>query len=161
MSLRVSILTVSDSVSSGKYEDRSGPAVLQRCLQLGWETVACSVLADDRPAIEAFLKQTADSNSVDLILTTGGTGLGPRDVTPEATMAVSDRLIPGFPEQMRAAGAKKTSRAILSRAVAGIRGSTIILNLPGSPKGAADSLDAVADLLPHSVAVLHGAHHNC
>lgn len=161
MSLRVSILTVSDSVSSGKYEDRSGPAVLQRCLQLGWETVACSVLADDRPAIEAFLKQTADSNSVDLILTTGGTGLGPRDVTPEATMAVSDRLIPGFPEQMRAAGAKKTSRAILSRAVAGIRGSTIILNLPGSPKGAADSLDAVAELLPHSVAVLHGAHHNC
>lgn len=161
MSLRVSILTVSDSVSSGKYEDRSGPAVLQRCMQLGWETVACSVLADDRPAIEAFLKQTADSNSVDLILTTGGTGLGPRDVTPEATMAACDRLIPGFPEQMRAAGAKKTSRAILSRAVAGIRGSTIILNLPGSPKGAADSLDAVADLLPHSVAVLHGAHHNC
>jgi molybdopterin adenylyltransferase len=161
MALRVSILTVSDSVSSGKYEDRSGPAVLQRCMQLGWETVACSVLADDRPAIEAFLKQTADSNSVDLILTTGGTGLGPRDVTPEATMAVSDRLIPGFPEQMRAAGAKKTSRAILSRAVAGIRGSTIILNLPGSPKGAAESLDAVADLLPHSVAVLHGAHHNC
>jgi molybdopterin adenylyltransferase len=161
MPVRVSILTVSDSVSSGKYEDRSGPAVLQRCMQLGWETVSCSVLADDRPAIEAFLKQTADSNSVDLILTTGGTGLGPRDVTPEATMAVSDRLIPGFPEQMRAAGAKKTSRAILSRAVAGIRGSTIILNLPGSPKGAAESLDAVADLLPHSVAVLHGAHHNC
>ena len=159
--MRVAILTVSDSVSSGKYEDRSGPAVLQRCIQLGWEAVSCTVLADDRLAIEAFLKQTADSNIVDVILTTGGTGLGPRDVTPEATLAVSERLIPGFPEQMRAAGAKKTSRAILSRAAAGIRGSTIILNLPGSPKGAADSLDAVAELLPHAVGVLHGAHHNC
>jgi molybdopterin adenylyltransferase len=157
--MRVSILTVSDSVSAGKYEDRSGPAVLGRCLELGWVATACSVLADDRPAIEAFLKQTADAQSVDLILTTGGTGLGPRDVTPEATIAVSDRLIPGFPEQMRAAGLKKTSRAILSRAAAGIRGTTIIINLPGSPKGAVDSLDTVAELLPHAVAVLHGATH--
>jgi molybdopterin adenylyltransferase len=157
--MRVSILTVSDSVSSGKYEDRSGPAVLGRCIELGWETVACTVLADDRHAIEAFLKTTADSNSVDLILTTGGTGLAPRDVTPEATVAISERLIPGFPEQMRAAGVKKTSRALLSRAAAGIRGMTIIINLPGSPKGAVDSLDTVAELLPHAVAVLHGASH--
>jgi molybdenum cofactor synthesis domain-containing protein len=157
--MRVSILTVSDSVSGGKYEDRSGPAVLARCLSLGWNVTACSVLADDRAAIETFLKQNADANSVDLILTTGGTGLGPRDVTPEATIAVCERLIPGFPEQMRAVGVKKTARAILSRAVAGIRGTTIIINLPGSPKGAVDSLDAVAELLPHSVAVLHGAKH--
>ena len=159
--MRVSILTVSDSVAAGKYEDRSGPAVLQRCIQLGWEAVACSVLADDRPAIEAFLKQTADSNSVDLILTTGGTGLGPRDVTPEATMAACERLIPGFSEQMRAAGAKKTARSILSRAAAGIRATTIIINLPGSPRGAVESLDAVAELLPHAVSVLHGARHTC
>ena len=158
--MRVSILTVSDSVSTGKYEDRSGPAVLARCLELGWQTVACTVLPDDRSAIEAFLKESADSNQVDLILTTGGTGLGPRDVTPEATIAVSERLIPGFPEQMRAAGARKTSRAMLSRAAAGIRGTTIIINLPGSPKGAAESLDTVADLLPHAVAVLHGARHS-
>lgn len=155
----VAILTVSDSVSDGKYEDRSGPAVLERCLQRGWQTVACTVLPDDRPSIEKFLKETADSHSVDLILTTGGTGVGPRDVTPEATMAVCERLIPGFPEQMRAAGARKTSRAILSRGTAGIRGSTIIINLPGSPKGAAESLDTVADLLPHAIAVLHGARH--
>jgi molybdopterin adenylyltransferase len=159
--MRVSILTLSDSVAKGKYEDRSGPAVLQRCMEMKWETVKCTVLPDDRTAIEHFLKETADSDSVDLILTTGGTGLGPRDVTPEATEAVCDRIIPGFPEQMRAAGLKKTSRAILSRATAGIRGKTIILNLPGSPKGAVDSLDAVAELLPHAVAVLHGAHHEC
>ena len=157
--MRVSILTVSDSVSGGKYDDRSGPAVLDRCLSLGWNVTACSVLADDRAAIETFLKQNADADSADLILTTGGTGVGPRDVTPEATIAVCERMIPGFSEQMRAAGMKKTSRAILSRAVAGIRGTTIIVNLPGSPKGAVESLDAVAELLPHSVAVLHGAKH--
>jgi len=133
--------------------------VAARCASLGWEIASRSVLGDDRTAIETFLKQTADANGVDLILTTGGTGLGPRDVTPEATIAVCDRMIPGFAEQMRAEGRTKTSRAILSRAVAGIRGTTIIINLPGSPKGAVESLDAVAELLPHSVAVLHGAKH--
>jgi molybdopterin adenylyltransferase len=157
--MRVSILTVSDSVSGGKYEDRSGPEVLARCGELGWTVLSCSVLADDRTAIETFLKQAADTNSVDLVLTTGGTGLGPRDVTPEATLAACERMIPGFPEQMRATGAKRTPRAILSRAVAGIRGATIIVNLPGSPTGAVESLDAVAELLPHAVAVLHGAKH--
>jgi molybdopterin adenylyltransferase len=157
--MRVAILTISDSVYRGKYEDRSGPAVLARCTALGWETSACSVVADDRAAIEAYLKKNTDSGSVELILTTGGTGLGPRDVTPEATIAVSERLVPGLSEQMRAAGAKKTERAILSRAVAGIRGNTIIINLPGSPKGAVESLDTIAALLPHAVAVLHGASH--
>jgi molybdenum cofactor synthesis domain-containing protein len=157
--MRVAILTVSDSVSAGKYEDRSGPEVQARCKSLGWEVVLSAVLADDRAAIESFLKTTADANGVDLILTTGGTGVGPRDVTPEATQAVCERMIPGFPEQMRAEGVKKTPRAILSRAVAGIRGTTIIVNLPGSPNGAVQSLDAVADLLPHSAAVLHGANH--
>ncbi|MGA2720274.1 MAG: MogA/MoaB family molybdenum cofactor biosynthesis protein [Candidatus Acidiferrales bacterium] len=157
--MRVAILTVSDSVSAGKYEDRSGPEVRARCKSLGWEVVSSGVLADDRAAIESFLKTAADANSVDLILTTGGTGLGPRDVTPEATQSVCERMIPGFPEQMRAEGVKKNLRAILSRAVAGIRGATIIVNLPGSPKGALECLDAVADLLPHSVAILHGANH--
>ena len=116
--MRVSILTLSDSVVAGKYEDRSGPEVAARCASLGWEVTAHSVLPDDRAAIEAFLKQTADANSVDLILTTGGTGVGPRDVTPEATIAVCERMIPGFAEQMRAEGVKKMARAILSRAVA-------------------------------------------
>jgi len=157
--MRVSILTISDSVSAGKSEDRSGPSVSSRCKQLGWEVVSCAVRADDQNDIEGFLKQTADLSAVDLILTTGGTGLGPRDVTPEATTAVVERLIPGFPERMRAAGAANTPRAILSRGTAGIRGTTIIINLPGSPTGAVESLNAIADLLPHSVAVLHGLHH--
>jgi molybdopterin adenylyltransferase len=157
--MRVSILTISDSVSSGKSQDRSGPSVATRCKELGWQVISTGVRADDRAAIESFLKETADSNAADLILTTGGTGLGPRDVTPEATAAVIERVIPGFPERMRAAGAVKTPRAILSRGAAGIRGTTIIINLPGSPTGALESLDVIADLLPHSVGVLHGLHH--
>ncbi len=157
--MRVAVLTVSDSVSRGTSEDRSGPAVIDRCKALGWEIVSTEVSADDRSWIEGFLKTVADARAADLILTTGGTGLGPRDVTPEATVAVADRLIPGFAEQMRAEGLKKTPRAIMSRAVAGIRGTSIIINLPGSPKGAVESLDAIAALLPHAVEVLHGHHH--
>ena len=157
--MRVSILTISDSVAAGKSQDRSGPSVSARCRDLGWEVVSSAVLPDDRAAIETFLKETADSQQADLILTSGGTGLGPRDVTPEATAAAVDRLIPGFPEKMRFAGVEKTPRAILSRAVSGIRGTTIIINLPGSPTGAVESLDVIASLLPHAVAVLHGAHH--
>src|SRR5208282_2736319 len=133
---------------------------IARCRELGWTIASSAVCSDDRTAIEAFLKQTADSNGADAILTTGGTGLGPRDVTPEATEAVVETLIPGFPEQMRAAGMQKTRRAILSRAMAGIRGKTIIINPPGSPRGAVESLDAVADLLPHAVDILHGARHD-
>jgi len=157
--MRVAILTVSDSVSSGKSQDRSGPSVAARCQELGWDIVSTAVCADDRPAVEAWLKETADSKSTDLILTSGGTGLGPRDVTPEATLAVVERVIPGFSEKMRAAGAEKNPRAILSRGAAGIRGTTIIINLPGSPTGAVESLNVVAALLPHSVDVLHGHHH--
>jgi molybdopterin adenylyltransferase len=157
--MRVSVLTISDSVSSGKSEDLSGPAVIARCKELGWTIVSSSVLADDQPAIETNLKMIADSKDTDLLLTTGGTGVGPRDVTPEATMAITDRLIPGFAEHMRAEGRKRFDRAILSRGVAAIRASTIIVNLPGSPRGAVDSLDTIAELLPHAVKVLHGEHH--
>jgi molybdenum cofactor synthesis domain-containing protein len=157
--MRISILTVSDSVAAGKYEDASGPALVARCRELGWRIVSTAVLGDDRATIEEFLKKTADSNDADVVLTTGGTGLGPRDVTPEATIAVVDRLIPGFAEHMRIEGLKKTPRALLSRGAAGIRGKALIINLPGSPRGAVESLDAIAELLPHAVEVLHGAHH--
>jgi molybdopterin adenylyltransferase len=158
--MRVSILTISDSVAAGKSEDRSGPSVAARCKELGWTVVSSGVRADDRGAIESFLRDAADSGETDVILTTGGTGLGPRDITPEATAAVIERPIPGFPEQMRAAGLAKTPRAILSRGVAGIRGKAIVINLPGSPRGAVDSLNVIADLLPHAISVLHGARHD-
>jgi molybdopterin adenylyltransferase len=158
--MRIFILTVSDSVSSGRTEDRSGPAVAARCRELGWETLPVAVIADDGTAIQTLLRRTADANSVDVVLTTGGTGFGPRDVTPEATIAAAERLAPGLAEHMRAEGLKKTKLAVLSRGVAAIRASTIIVNLPGSPKGAVESLDAIAELLPHAIRVLQGARHD-
>jgi molybdopterin adenylyltransferase len=158
--MRVSILTVSDSVSSGRVEDRSGPAVASRCKDLGWEIASSTVLPDDDDAIRGFLTETADSKSADLILTTGGTGFGPRDVTPEATLVVAERLAPGLAEHMRAEGGKKTKFAVMSRGVVAIRRESIIVNLPGSPKGAVESLDAIADLLPHAISVLHGFRHD-
>lgn len=158
--MRVAVLTISDSVAAGKNVDRSGAAVAARCKELGWDVASSEVLADDRAAIEKFLRSAADSRSLDLILTTGGTGVGPRDVTPEATLAVCERLIPGFAEHMRTAGTQKTKRSLLSRGVCGIRATSILINLPGSPKGAVESLDAIADLLPHAIDVLHGARHD-
>jgi molybdenum cofactor synthesis domain-containing protein len=158
--LRVAVITISDSVSAGKNEDKSGPAVVARCRELGWEIKSSLVIPDDPPSIREQLREFADSGRVDLILTTGGTGLSPRDSTPEATIAVADRLVPGFAEEMRRKGMEKTPRAILSRAVAAVRHKSLILNLPGSPKGAVESLDALADLLPHSIAIIHGARHD-
>lgn len=157
--MKVTVITVSDSVSQGKGPDRSGPAVSERCQALGWEIVSTRVVADDRAAIENVLKELADSGSVNLIVTTGGTGIGPRDTTPEATMAVCSKLLPGFAELMRSTGLQTTRRAVLSRAVVGVRAQSLIINLPGSPKGAVESLDAVADLLPHSCDVIRGMHH--
>ena len=158
--MRVAVLTISDSVSQRKSEDLSGPAVVAFCRGSGWELSSTACLPDEQKQIEAQLRELADSGKVDVILTTGGTGIGPRDVTPEATQSVADRLIPGIGEEMRRKGLEKTPTAVLSRAVAASRGKTLILNLPGSPKGATESLEAVAHLLSHAVRVLHGARHD-
>jgi molybdopterin adenylyltransferase len=158
--MRVAILTISDSVSRGTHKDSSGLNLRERCAQLGWDVVAGVVLPDEPAAIRDRLIFLADSGATDLILTTGGTGIGPRDSTPEATTEACQKLLPGIAELMRDEGRKKTPRAVLSRAVAGVRGRVLIVNLPGSPRGALESLDAVADLLPHALQVLGGARHD-
>jgi molybdopterin adenylyltransferase len=158
--MRVAILTISDTVSRGEREDKSGPALVARCRELGWEVNSALRCSDDPANIRTLLRELADSRRVDVILTTGGTGLGPRDNTPEATNDVAERIIPGLAEELRRKGAQKTPTAVLSRGVAVIRHHSVILNLPGSPKGAVESLDAVAEILPHAVQVLNGARHD-
>jgi molybdopterin adenylyltransferase len=158
--MRVAILTISDSVSRGAHKDTSGPNLRWRCAQLGWEVVSEAVLPDEPTAIRDRLVSLADSGAAELILTTGGTGIGPRDSTPEATAEACQKLLPGISELMRDEGRKKNPRAVLSRAVAGVRGRALIVNLPGSPRGALESLDAVADILPHALQVLGGARHD-
>ena len=157
--MRVAILTISDSVSRGEREDLSGPALVERCRQLGWEVSSALRCPDDPAEVRSQLRTVADSGRADVLLTTGGTGLGPRDNTPEATLDIAERTIPGIAEEIRRQGVAKTPTAILSRGVAVVRHKTIIINLPGSPKGAVESLDAIAHLLPHAVEVIRGAHH--
>ena len=158
--MRVAVLTVSDSVSQGKRDDLSGPAVVAFCRGLGWEIVTTLRVSDELAALREQLRELADSGRLDLVLTTGGTGISPRDNAPEATQAIADRLIPGIAEEMRRKGLEKTPTAVLSRGLAVTRGKTLIVNLPGSPKGATESIEAVAHLLPHAVNVLHGARHD-
>lgn len=158
--MRVSIVTVSDSVSSGARDDLSGQALAERCTGLGWTVISKSVVPDDQALIRTQLLALADSAKLDAVFTTGGTGVGPRDVTPEATATVVTRQVPGLAELMRQTGLQKTRNAALSRAIVGVRGGCLIVNLPGSPRGAVESFDAIADLLPHAVAVLDGARHD-
>jgi molybdenum cofactor synthesis domain-containing protein len=146
-------------VARGERQDGSGPALSERCCALGWQVLSYEALSDDREALQKRLASLADLDSVDVVLTTGGTGIGPRDTTPEATAAVCQKLLPGLGELMREKGSQKNPRAVLSRAVAGVCKNALIVNLPGSPRGAVESLDAVAELLPHAVEVLRGASH--
>ena len=158
--MRIAILTISDSVACAEREDLSGPALVARCRELGWTVIPRLRCSDDSEQIRNLIRSIADTGSVDVLLTTGGTGLGPRDNSPEATLDLADRTIPGLAEEIRRAGAEKTPTALLSRGVAIIRNKTIVINLPGSPKGAIESLNAVAHLLPHAVEVLRGARHD-
>jgi len=150
------VVTASDSASRGEREDASGPAVAARLQAAGFVVEHREVVADDRDVIARLLRRLADDDGVSVIAVTGGTGFAPRDVTPEATTAVIDRPAPGLAEAMRAAGRAVTPLADLSRGVCGVRGRTLILNLPGSPRGATESLDAVISLLPHALELLTG-----
>ncbi|HEY6766770.1 MAG TPA: MogA/MoaB family molybdenum cofactor biosynthesis protein [Candidatus Sulfotelmatobacter sp.] len=148
------VITVSDSCSRGERNDVSGPAVSEVLQHSGFEVVRREILPDDSVKIQNQLISLA--SEVQLVVTTGGTGIAPRDITPEATIAVCDRLIDGIGERMRAEGIKKTPFAALSRGVCGLRGETLILNLPGSPSGAVESLKAVIELIPHALNLLQG-----
>ncbi len=154
--IRCAVLTVSDSSFAGTREDSSGPALMERIRQQGWDAALLEVVPDEMAKIATWLRLLADERKFDVVLTTGGTGLATRDVTPEATRSILEREIPGLGELMRAEGLKKTPLAVLSRSLAGTRGGTLIVNLPGSPKGATESFDAIVKVVPHIVDLLHG-----
>lgn len=158
---RVAILTVSDKGARGRREDLSGRTLEETVSHLGWRVEARDIVPDEPPAIEERLRYYCDQLRVDLVLTTGGTGLSPRDVTPEATRRVLEKDAPGFAEAMRAASLRKTPHAMLSRGVSGIRGSTLIVNLPGSPQGAKENLEVILPALPHGLEKLRGDPSEC
>lgn len=157
---RIAILTASDKGAAGLREDRSGPVIVAALASVG-EIVATAIVSDDRAALAEQLRQWADNSGVDLILTTGGTGLSPRDITPEATLDVADRLVPGIPEAMRAFSLTLTNRAMLSRAVAVTRGRTLIINLPGSPRAVSECLEVIVPVLPHALGILTAREDEC
>jgi molybdopterin adenylyltransferase len=159
--IRAAILTVSDKGSEGRREDESGPALSHWLTKQGAEVFAAHMVADEQPLIAAALRQWSESGGADLILTTGGTGVSPRDVTPEATLQVLDRIVPGFSEAMRASSLRKTPFAMLSRGVCGIRRHTLILNLPGNPDAAVENLEAVWAAVPHAIRKLQGDPSDC
>ena len=154
MTIRFGILTLSDRSSRGERADASGPALVNVIQAERWAVVKQSLLPDEEPAIQEMLVSWADSGEMDVILTTGGTGFSPRDVTPEATRAIIEREAPGLAEAMRAASLRVTPHAMLSRIVTGIRKKTLIINLPGSPKGAVENLQVVIPVLPHAIQLL-------
>ena len=155
------VLTVSDRSFRGERPDAGGPLVVEMLKNAGYEVVITAIVPDEQDQIEEKLRQIADSGEVQLLVTTGGTGFAPRDVTPEATLSVCDRLTPGIPEAMRYASMQVTNRAMLSRAQAGIRKGTLIINLPGSPKAAKENLEAVLPALSHGLEMLSGRPADC
>jgi len=159
--MKAGVLTISDKGARNERKDESGPAVSALLLTIGAETACYEIIPDEKEVIEEKLIDYADRRKLDLIVTTGGTGVSPRDLTPDATLAVIDRQIPGFAEAMRMESFKKTPHALISRAVAGSRGHTLIINLPGSPKGATENLVFVIKAIPHTIAKLQGDPADC
>ena len=157
MAFAAAVITVSDKGAAGLREDTSGPALTALLRESGWEVVSTAIVADDFDAIRAELLSCADEKRIPLILTTGGTGFSPRDITPEATLSVVERRTPGIPEAMRAESMRITPKGCLSRSEAGIRGSSLIINLPGSRKASVENLNAVLPALPHGVEILLGS----
>ena len=152
--MRVAILTVSDRSARGERDDLSGPALQKVVHAQGWEVAATGLVPDDLDAIQTALLDWCRRGNVDIILTTGGTGFAPRDITPEATLGVIERQAPGLAEAMRAESLKVTPHAMLSRAVVGVRGQTLIINLPGNPKGVRENMEVVLPVLPHALKLL-------
>ncbi|MDR1733529.1 MAG: MogA/MoaB family molybdenum cofactor biosynthesis protein [Oscillospiraceae bacterium] len=150
------VLTVSDKGYTGQREDLSGPLIMEMLREAGYNVLSLSIVPDEQVLIAAKLRELADTQDAAMLLTTGGTGFAPRDVTPEATLSVVDKVCPGIPEAMRAASMQVTDRAMLSRAVAGIRGKCLIINLPGSPKAVKENLEAVLPALGHGLDMLRG-----
>lgn len=157
----VAVVTVSDRSSKGQREDRSGPVLVERLKTAGFRVVRQVVVADELDEIAGLLRECADTGKVALVVTTGGTGVAPRDVTPEATLAVIDRAVPGMAEAMRAASLTITPHAMISRGIVGIRGVTLIVNLPGSPKGALENLEVILPALPHALSKIQGDPSDC
>jgi molybdenum cofactor synthesis domain-containing protein len=157
--ISVAVLTVSDKGSKGEREDLSGPLIGEMIKQIGAELKYYEIIPDEKILIKEKLIEY--SRKVDLILTTGGTGLSIRDVTPEATLEIIDKEVPGIAEAMRSEGLKKTSRAMLSRAVAGVKGNSLIINLPGSPKAVKESLSVILDVIPHAIEKIKGDPSEC
>ena len=157
----VGIITMSDKGSRGEREDKSAGAIREVIGSQGWKVTSYRIIPDDLDTIQETLINYCDQECLDLVLTTGGTGLGPRDNTPEATLGVIERVVPGIAEVMRMQSLQKTSRAMLSRAVAGIRHRTLIINLPGSPKAVKECLEAIMPALPHGLEILTGRGGEC
>lgn len=158
--VRAAILTVSDRCARGEAEDRSGPALRQALTAQQVEVIASAVVPDDEAAIKSHLVEMSDQFGADVVFTTGGTGLGPRDVTPEATEAVIERRAPGIAEAIRAGSLEKTPTAMLSRGTAGLRGRTLVVNLPGNPRGAVECLEIVWPVLEHAMEMIRGGGHS-
>ena len=158
---RAAIITASDSGYRGEREDLSGPAIKEILEREGYEVISMDILPDDQVMLAGKMQEIADSEKAELILTTGGTGFSERDVIPEATEEVIERKVPGIPEAIRAYSMTITKRAMLSRATAGIRGKTLIINLPGSPKAVRDSLEYIIDALAHGLEILSGEARDC